>query len=118
MLSTWKVIYFTTSTGENPVRNFIDNLNPKQQAKILRIFMYIQEYGLQSIIPHVKKISGTPLWEIRILGKDNIRVLYVIHIQQEVLVLHGFIKKKQKTPKKEFGIALKRYEEWKMMIDK
>ncbi len=112
MLSAWKVIYFTDSAGTNPVSDFIDSLNPKQQAKILRIFLYIREYGLQSIIPHVKKISGTPLWEIRILGKDNIRVLYIVYTQYKVLILHGFMKKKQKTPKKELDMALKRYEEW------
>ena len=114
----WKVIYFTSLAGVNPVSDFIDSLSQKQQVKILRIFMYIREYGLQSIIPHIKKVSGTPLWEIRILGKDNIRVLYVVHTQQEVLVLHGFIKKKQKTPQKELDIALKRYEAWQTGIDK
>lgn len=112
MSSDWKIIYYVDANGANAVSDFLDELNPKQQAKVLRIFMYIKEYGLQSVIPHIKKLSGTPLWEIRILGQDNIRVIYVLVSEHGVLILHAFIKKKQKTPKKEIEIALERYSKW------
>lgn len=112
MTLKWQVIYFISRDGKNPVSEFIDGLTPAAQSKILRILMYIEEYGLQSIIPHVKKLSGTPFWEIRVLGKDNIRVIYVVPKEQKVLVLHGFSKKKQKTPLKDLQISLKRYKEW------
>ena len=107
-----KVIYYTTSTGENPISDFLDKLNPKQQAKLIRIFSYIEVYGLQSILPHVKKMDDAPFWEIRILGKDNIRVFYVVVTGKTVLALHGFIKKKQKTPAGELNLALNRYKDW------
>lgn len=107
-----KIIYYTTSREENPVSDFLDKLNPKQQSKLLRIFTYIEIYGLQSILPHVKKMENTPLWEIRILGKDNIRVFYVMVTNEAVLTLHGFIKKKQKTPVGEISLALNRYKDW------
>ncbi len=68
-------------------------------------------YGLISILPHTKKLVGTPLWEIRIVGKDNIRVLYVAIQKEDVFVLHAFLKKTQKTERKEIKIALKRLEE-------
>lgn len=106
------VIYYTTAQGENPVSDFLDSLSQLQQAKILRVLTYMKEYGISSVLPHVKKLTGTLLWEIRILGKDNIRVLYVMPTRQEVLVLHGFIKKKQKTPLKEITIALHRLADW------
>jgi phage-related protein len=64
---------------------------------------------LQSVLPHIKKLRGTPLWEIRILGQDNLRVIYVVPYLDTVLVLHGFIKKTQKTPKKDLEVALSRY---------
>ena len=80
---------------------------------MLRIFQYIQSYGLQAILPHTKKLSGTPLWEIRILGKDSLRILYVISHKEIILILHAFIKKTQKTPPKEIVIALKRYENFR-----
>ncbi|MBI4084799.1 MAG: type II toxin-antitoxin system RelE/ParE family toxin [Candidatus Levybacteria bacterium] len=113
--------YYLTLTGENPVSDFLDSLTKQQQTKVLRILTYIEEYGLQAVITHVKKLAGTQLWEIRILGKDNIRVFYVLAQENIVLVLHGFIKKKQRTPLKEIDLALKRYKDWldrKNLIDK
>ena len=111
-MAPYKIYYYTTVLGENPFSDFLDRLSGQQQAKILRIFSNIKEHGLSSILPHVKKLSGTPLWEIRILGKDNIRVLYVCPLKETVLVLHGFVKKQQKTPDREITTALQRYKEW------
>lgn len=107
------IYYYISPSGDNPVSQFLDSLNKKQQSKVLRIFQYIKVYGLSAILPHTKKLSGTPLWEIRILGEDNIRIFYVILIQNTVLILHGFIKKSQKTPPKEIQIALSRLKQWK-----
>lgn len=108
---TNKIQYYLNSKGQNPVREFIDSLSKKQKAKIFRIFLTLQEYGLLSIMPHTKKLIGTPLWEIRILGQDNIRILYITVERNNILVLHGFVKKKRKTPLKEIEIALIRYKE-------
>ena len=74
--------------------------------------MVYQVYGLTSIIPHTKKLKGSPLWEIRIRGKDNIRILYVVHTENSIVVFHGFVKKTQKTSQKEIDIALERYKDW------
>ena len=73
-------------------------------------------YGLSSILPHTKKLTGTPFWEIRILGRDNIRVLYAIPFQNSVLILHGFVKKTQKTPVQELQVAISRFEQWKKNV--
>jgi len=107
-----KVVYYTTSKHENPVKCFIDSLTEKQKVKIFRIFMLLEKYGFPSIIPHTKKLTDTSLWEIRILGHDNIRIIYITVKNDKILVLHGFVKKKQKTPTKEIATALKRYRDW------
>lgn len=112
MENKWKIIYYISSSGDNPFSNFLDTLEHSSQSKILRIFHNIQEYGLDSAIPHIKKLSGTPFWEIRILGKDSIRVIYVVPAKFQVLVLHGFKKKTQRTPLKELETASKRYQEF------
>ena len=80
---------------------------------MFRVFKVYQQYELSSIIPHTKKLKGSPLWEIRIRGKDNIRILYAVYTQKSILILHGFVKKTQKTPQKEMDIALERYRDWK-----
>lgn len=72
----------------------------------------IKEYGLTAAIPHIKKLTGTPLWEIRILGQDNIRVLYASIQDDTVILLHGFIKKSRKAPTKDIETALTRYKDW------
>lgn len=112
MKDTWEVTFYTSESHDNPVAKFLEELENREHTKILRIIQYIREYGLQSVLPHVKKLTGSPLWEIRILGRDSIRVLYVVPHEYTVLLLHGFRKKTQKTPKKEIAIALHRYQNW------
>lgn len=107
-----KVIYYTTIQGNNPTRKFIESLQESQQRKVTRILTYIKEYGLVTAIPHIKKLSSTPLWEIRILGEDNIRILYATVLIDSILLLHGFVKKSQKTPQKEINTALHRLTDW------
>ncbi len=110
-MDKWKVIYYVSSSGENPVKQFLD-ANLKAKIKAFGIFSNIEEYSLLSVIPHIKKLTGTPLWEIRILGKDSVRILYVTRQGKQVLLLHAFIKKTNKTPFKEINIALKRLREY------
>ena len=107
----WRVIYYVSSSGNNPVRDFIDDNVPKQKVKMLRLLFHIEEYGLQAVIPHIKKLSGTPLWEIRLLGQDSIRILFVTRVGNQVVLLHAFFKKTQKTPSREIAIALSRLKE-------
>ncbi|MDA1316417.1 MAG: type II toxin-antitoxin system RelE/ParE family toxin [bacterium] len=106
-----KVFYYSSSEGDSPISDFLDSLSQKQQAKLIRIFSTIEEYGLQSVLPHIKSISGYPLWEIRVIGKDNIRAVYARKHKDSIIILHGFVKKKQKTPLKEIIIAMTRYHE-------
>jgi phage-related protein len=113
MSRSWKVLFYISESKGNPVETFLEELEEREHAKILRVIQYIQEYGLRVVLPHVKKLSGTPLWEIRVLGRDSIRVLYVVPYRETVLLLHGFRKKTQKTPVSEIRIAIVRYRDWK-----
>ncbi|MBI2596719.1 type II toxin-antitoxin system RelE/ParE family toxin [Candidatus Daviesbacteria bacterium] len=107
-----KVIYYTNIAEKSPVDEFLDSLTGQQQRKISRVISFIEIYGLTTAIPHIKKLTGTPLWEIRILGRDNIRIFYATLISDSILLLHGFIKKSQSTPDKEINTALNRLNEW------
>ena len=99
-----KVIYYITKKRENPVEDFLNSLSERQQRKLLRVINHIMLYGLESVISHLKKLSGTPLWEIR--------VIYASMQNADVLLLHGFVKKVQKTPNREVEVALKRLRDW------
>ena len=104
-----RVDYYIAPNQSNPVKDFLDSLQKKQKAKIFRILQNIETYGLSAVIPHIKKLSETPFWEIRVLGNDSLRVLYIVPTKTSILLLHGFQKKTQKTPSKEIQIALQRY---------
>lgn len=114
-----KVVFYTDPNGKNPIKDFLNSLSETQRAKIVKIFKLFQDFGLTILIPYTKHLTNTPLWEIRIRGKDNIRIIYVSQTKNSILVLHGFLKKKQKTPYKEIKIALNRLNIWeKFTLDK
>lgn len=115
---SWKVVYYISSSGENPVSKFIDSCTKRQQVKVLRILKHLKEYGVHAAIPHIKKLFGTPFWEIRVLGRDNIRIIYVVEVGKLIVLLHGFFKKARKTPKKEIDICYQRYKDFKGYLTK
>ena len=82
------------------------------RARFIWISNLITEHGLPNVgEPYVKHIEKA-LWEIRLKGRDGIsRALYVTAKPKRVVVLRVFIKKTQKTPRKEIKLALKRAEE-------
>lgn len=109
------VEFFVRGSGNYPVKDFLNACQNKQQVKILRLLKHLEEFGQTSAIPNTKKLKGTSLWELRILGKDNIRIFYAPLGKNRVVILHAFFKKKQKTSSKEIKIALNRYQ---LLLDK
>ncbi|MGA2598538.1 MAG: type II toxin-antitoxin system RelE/ParE family toxin [Bryobacteraceae bacterium] len=87
----------------------IEALPADMRARFRRIVELIQRHGLERMRePHVKHLEG-PLWEMRMAGKDRIaRAIYITARNQRVVVVRVFIKKKQKTPRREIDLALER----------
>jgi phage-related protein len=112
MTIKWKLIFYTTSSGQSPIDSFIGNLDLDTQARVFNSFELLQEYGAKLKGKHVKKLTGTSLWELRVLGSQSIRIFYVAYQSQTFLLLHGFQKQSKKTPNKEIKIALKRLAEY------
>src|SRR3989344_1787713 len=108
----WKIELYKTSSNKSPIDDFVDNLNPKVQNKIIETFGFLREFGINLGMPHSKKVVGTSLWELRILGGDNVRIFYIAKKGKTFLLLHGFQKKKQKTDKKEIRVALDRFSDY------
>lgn len=104
--------FYTSPNKLSPIKEFLDKSTESLRTKILRQLKYVQEFGLTRAVPSLKKLTNTPLWELRILGKDNIRIFCVSLPNKEIVVLHIFAKKKQKTPQKEIVLALKHYQEY------
>ena len=82
------------------------------RAGFERIVHLIVSHGLERTRePYVKHLEG-PVWEMRMRGKDGIaRAAYVTAVGQRVVVVHVFVKKTEKTPRREIEMALKRAKE-------
>ena len=89
--------------------DFLDSLSGKQVQKITWVLEIIEEYR---IIPkqYFKKLVNTDdIWEVRVISSSNIfRLLGFFDEDNLVILTNGFIKKTQKTPKKEIKLAEKR----------
>ncbi len=110
----WKVKAYESLSGDKPVEEFIKSLDEKVRLKVSRTLDLLEAFGLEGAYPHVKKLTGTSLWEIRILGANSIRIFYVTITGKIFLLLHGFKKKTQKTPSREIAIAQKRLNEYEL----
>ncbi|MDJ0900280.1 MAG: type II toxin-antitoxin system RelE/ParE family toxin [Xenococcus sp. MO_188.B8] len=86
---------------------------PSILANFLHIAEMIEEFGPTIGKPYTAPMGGG-LFEIRVKGKEGIgRSLYCMVKGREIIILHSFIKKSQKTPKKELDLAKKRMKEVK-----
>ena len=106
---------YTTPTGNEIVNDSYLKLPKIQRSKILKAISVLEEFGISRDIPNLRKLSGTKLWEYRILGKDNIRLILISIINGRIVVLNIFIKKSQKTSIKELKTSNDRY---KIMLDR
>lgn len=79
------------------------------QAHFIYIAELLENLGPQQVgMPHIKHLDGK-LWEMRMKGRDGIaRAVYVTQTGQRLIVLHVFIKKTQKTPRRAIATALER----------
>jgi len=84
------------------LEKFIKKLQKPTTAKVLRTIDLLEKFGQKLGSPHTKKISAD-LFEIRISGKQEVRIFYTFY-KSQIFLLHGFIKKSQKTPKKEIEL--------------
>jgi phage-related protein len=109
----WKILLYETMQGDSPVNDFILDLDLKAQSKVRAVIKMLQELGIHLGLPHIKKLTGTDLWELCIMGSDSIRILYVAVAGKTFVLLHGFKKKKDKTPLKEIKIAEDRLTEFR-----
>ncbi len=110
MKSVGKIVKLT----EN-VEKFLNRQEERLRAKLLRQLKYIQEFGLTVKVPSLKKLIGTELWEVRVLGRDNARLM-CWESNEVIWVVHGFIKKKQKTDKGDIQEALRMVQKL-LMVD-
>ena len=105
---SWKITFYSDKV-EKETLDFPAGI----LANIIHIMEMIEEFGPNLGKPQTAPM-GDGLFEIRAKGKEGIgRSLFAVVIENEVVILNSFIKKSQKTPKKELDKARKRLKELK-----
>lgn len=113
----YKIIFYTDKKGESELLDYIKKIRNKSNSKESRIIFnktvaYINQlsiHGFEIGKPYIKHLEGE-LWELRPL---RIRILFSYLDKDELLLISYFIKKTQKTPKKEIEKAKKLLKEYK-----
>lgn len=97
------VKFFRTDAGNEPVREWLRDLTAEDR-KVIGTDIKEVQFGWPLGMPLVRKLEPD-LWEVRSEIADGIaRVLFTV-IERQMVLLHGFVKKAQKTPKNELAVA-------------
>lgn len=101
-----EVVFYRTERGREPVRDWLRAL-PKTERRIIGTDIKTVQFSWPLGMPLVRKLEPG-LWEIRSSIDQRIaRTLFTI-VDDHIVLLHGFVKKSQKTPKSDLELARKR----------
>lgn len=100
------VSFYRTEAGNEPVREWLTEI-PRDHKRMIGTEIKTVQIGWPIGMPIVRKLDKG-LWEVRVNLVDTIaRVLFTVNGSVMVL-LHGFIKKSQKTPASDLETARQR----------
>ena len=89
----------------------IVDMPTKMQARMLRLLDLMEEHGANLGAPHTTPMGGG-LFEVRAKAQEGIgRALFCYMKGEHIYILHAFVKKSQKTPKKDLSLAKARMRE-------
>ena len=105
-----QLVFFRTSTGSEPVRDWLKGLDEADRHAIGRDLLRAQ-WRWPVSMPLCRPL-GKSLWEVRtdLAGHRTARVL-ICSYQGCLVALHGFIKKTRATPEDDLALARKRRKE-------
>ena len=113
-LRSWEIEYYQTDGGSVPVAEFVDSLSPQAKAKYIRSLELLEQYGLLLREPWVKNIPNVPkLRELRFTSFGEIYRFFFFPVTgRKLILLHGFKKKTQETPRRELQTAEARMKDY------
>ena len=108
----YEIEFYSTEEGRKPVEDFLDSLEPKMLAKVLRTIDLLEANGPYLREPYSGSM-GDGLFELRTIQGSNItRIVYFFFVGQKAILTNGFKKKSNKTPKGELKLARKYKEDY------
>lgn len=106
-----KVVFYRTEFGDEPVREWIKEL-PRNDKRQIGEDIKTAQFGWPLGMPLIRKVERD-LWEVRTTLPDGIARIFFTVDAGYMILLHGFIKKSQKTPQNELKTALTRLRNYK-----
>jgi len=104
--------FYQTAAGAEPVRDWLLTLDADDR-RVIGVDIATVEYAWPIGMPTCRSLSNG-LWEVRssLPSRREARVIFAV-MEEQMVLLHAFIKKTQKTPKSDRDLALKRMKEIK-----
>jgi phage-related protein len=106
------VAFYRTEAGNEPVRTWLKSLK-KEDRRAIGENIKTAQFGWPIGMPLIRKIERD-LWEVRSSVKDGIARTFFTVEGSTMVLLHGFIKKSQKTPKADLNLAKRRLADLQM----
>lgn len=101
----WTLDDYRTPAGARPVKDFLDGLSTTAKPRVYAVLAMLEEHGNRLLMPHSRAL-GEGLYEIRVPHRDGpFRIIYCFRPARRIVLLHGFAKKTQKTPKEDLELA-------------
>ena len=104
-----EAIFYANHNGVEPVREWLLKLSVEEKKLIGSDIMSV-EFGWPIGMPTVRSLSNG-LWEVRSNLQGKIARVFFCIENSKMILLHGIIKKSQKTPQKDLELARKRMKE-------
>lgn len=103
--------FYKTRQGNQPCRDFLLSVESADRREIGADIFAVQK-GFPIGLPLCRKM-GTDLWEVRSDVTDGICRIFFTVDKNIMVLLHGFVKKSQKTPLNEISTAKTRLKDYK-----
>ncbi len=104
-MQKFEVVFYEKDDGQCPVEDFLKKIDVKMRAKMVGLLEILEEKGNILREPYSKHLEDG-IFELRCkVGSNITRVLYFFYYQGKIILTNGFVKKVQKTPRKEISIA-------------
>ncbi|WP_439477076.1 type II toxin-antitoxin system RelE/ParE family toxin [Brevundimonas sp.] len=107
-----RVLFYQTVAGRDVIREWLRSFDRQDRAILGHDLKRIQ-IGFPIGLPLCRSLGGG-LWEVRssLSGNREVRMIFFHDLEAKALVVvQGFLKKSQKTPKTDLDLAYRRMKE-------
>jgi len=96
--------FYRNASGREPVREWLQGMG-REERVIIGTDIATVEFGWPIGMPTCRSLGGG-IWEVRSgLPRNRISRVLFCEMRGQMILLHGFVKKTRKTPKKDLDLA-------------